>query len=936
MSTIEKIAVYDARIIQEAPKYGVQKGALAVSVSPFNALSATANNMTFQVLVPSLNVFVDRKVDLITGANVYAEAVPSQYTNVGYSNTAAPATSLESAYSLIVNTVSGTATVTTATVVDPVCPSANAMMVLEQSQLGSAVTDSIGNLTITGGSKISGGTSGFAVGSIALSQFTVTAISSLATFTATWTGGVCPAIPAARTYMTDFLVAQLTGSSTFTAASAAQTVAITQVGAANSFLFTFSSNVTTNVTVGDIVFVGNKAVISDTFTAETVVPFVAHNLNGAQTLSANYLRVYTNYATTGATPWATWGGFAKFTAAYSLVTDPGYIALPQLESTSQSLQLPREILPPAGTRGYGVNSGFKLERGSFAGCTGATETNWYQPIGGPQDVTLGLFPVQSLLNNMVAQVNDCSVNINGDVLKEMILLAQTRSSLMQRTTNSKFDVYSWTIDDVRLPNGATQTYGNAKDSDIGNGSWNIEYINPTTGIPLPRFGFYTYGGIDVFVLNYKPVFIPIGSTLVGKTIATGKVIAASSTAVPLPVMFRYHASEPLCISPFLWQDAKEMTECGIYGCTNIQFILSLQPAGPTIGYQKAASIVDGKRLYADKLNNLYPTSANIMKASGLHALFGKIALQAPTQSPTNLTGPWIQPRVMVTFLTPPPDVTLPLVSTVPYVEFPRYFSPASLDKGGQNSTFFISSNTVTLSSIPDLLAVFVKPTVRGVTQNEAYIPIEQIGVTFDNYSNLCSNFLQEDLYACTAAAGLDMDWQQFRGYTTTQVTTGLPAPSNGSDTTFCDLRESTQATQLSGGPLLLRMGQDIPLSPGLAPGTLGNFSVQLNLRLDNRHGFFNYLTEFSQSNNATIIIMAVNSGFFETVRGQSAVRKTILNSVDVEAASTQAGITSTHLKRLIGGEAGIQTSSSVDRGMAPVASVNGDGYGAAADSGRLM
>jgi hypothetical protein len=106
------------------------------------------------------------------------------------------------------------------------------------------------------------------------------------------------------------------------------------------------------------------------------------------------------------------------------------------------------------------------------------------------------------------------------------------------------------------------------------------------------------------------------------------------------------------------------------------------------------------------------------------------------------------------------------------------------------------------------------------------------------------------------------------------------------------------------------MGQDIPLSPGLAPGTLGNFSVQVNLRLDNRNGFFNYLVDLVSGTNATVIIMAVNSGFFETVRGQSAVRKTILNSVDVEAASVQTGVTSTALRRMVGGgENGVTTSS---------------------------
>jgi hypothetical protein len=242
-----------------------------------------------------------------------------------------------------------------------------------------------------------------------------------------------------------------------------------------------------------------------------------------------------------------------------------------------------------------------------------------------------------------------------------------------------------------------------------------------------------------------------------------------------------------------------------------------------------------------------------------------------------------------------------MVSTVPYMEFPRYFSPCTIPTSVGEVQ--VQSNTITLSSIPDFLAIYVKSNVRGQTQQENYIPITRIGVTFDNYSNLCSNFQQEDLYACTKAAGLDMDWQQWRGWTNSSFTTDIPFASqpSGTNSSMLDLRKSAKVVQMSGGPLLLRMGQDIPLSPGLAPGTLGNFSVQLNITLDNTNGFYSYLPAMSSNNNATIIIMAVNSGFFETVRGQSAVRKTILNSVDVEAASVQSGVTSSHLRRLVGG-----------------------------------
>lgn len=60
---IEKLAVFDPRIIQNRPKYAVNKGALSVTNAPFNAISASPSQMTFNIYVPSENVFVDRAID---------------------------------------------------------------------------------------------------------------------------------------------------------------------------------------------------------------------------------------------------------------------------------------------------------------------------------------------------------------------------------------------------------------------------------------------------------------------------------------------------------------------------------------------------------------------------------------------------------------------------------------------------------------------------------------------------------------------------------------------------------------------------------------------------------------------------------------------------------------------------------------------------------
>ena len=104
MSTITKVAVYDSRLLQDEPVYAVQKGALSVSVAPFQAISANSSQMTFQVLVPSLNVFVDRKVQLSVGLNFTAQLF---YGGPRGQSITGLATG-DAAYALITATIKGT------------------------------------------------------------------------------------------------------------------------------------------------------------------------------------------------------------------------------------------------------------------------------------------------------------------------------------------------------------------------------------------------------------------------------------------------------------------------------------------------------------------------------------------------------------------------------------------------------------------------------------------------------------------------------------------------------------------------------------------------------------------------------------------------------------------------------------------------------------
>lgn len=60
---IEKMAVFDSRIVQSRPKYAVEKGALSLTNAPFNAIAATQSQHTYNIYVPSENVYVDRAVE---------------------------------------------------------------------------------------------------------------------------------------------------------------------------------------------------------------------------------------------------------------------------------------------------------------------------------------------------------------------------------------------------------------------------------------------------------------------------------------------------------------------------------------------------------------------------------------------------------------------------------------------------------------------------------------------------------------------------------------------------------------------------------------------------------------------------------------------------------------------------------------------------------
>jgi hypothetical protein len=177
------------------------------------------------------------------------------------------------------------------------------------------------------------------------------------------------------------------------------------------------------------------------------------------------------------------------------------------------------------------------------------------------------------------------------------------------------------------------------------------------------------------------------------------------------------------------------------------------------------------------------------------------------------------------------------------------------------------------------------------TQGDWVLPIAGISINFDNYAGLLSAHSQEQLYRMSCLNGLEMDYDQWRGYATSSV---FPAGLTGA---------TAPLVPLSGGPLILKPGRDIVLQAGQAPSLVGNFSLQFTLQVQNQTG----VTQTA----CQIYVIAINSGFLETIKGSSRILKGVLTEQDILSAPMGPGSADAHMSRY----AGAGAISDASRGM---------------------
>jgi hypothetical protein len=468
------------------------------------------------------------------------------------------------------------------------------------------------------------------------------------------------------------------------------------------------------------------------------------------------------------------------------------------------------------------------------------------------DFALAAFPLHCLVNTMTATINDTTVSCNlGDILYEVLRLSDSKKNRTLRTCPTYLDTYASYDDAYGTSNNPIAGYENATSNDtVPNGAFHNIIFCDKDGVSLDGQPSYTVNGQTINVVKGIPV--------------------QTASVLKYPIFIKFTSTEKLVLSPFTYNDCHD-NETGLFGLQNISITMNMSNPSPKNLDTRARVIRYTKR------------GGRTIEDIGYLASL-----------------PFQGSNIRIISLTPSLNLPLPAVSKVNYFEFPRYqnsYSQAIVSGDKIN----VSSQTITLNCVPDMLIIYAKPNKYKATDADFYLPLSKLNLQWDNFSGQCSTFEPYQLWSISNQAGLtDMDYNQWLGYAVSNNPNNTENPYVG----------------LTGGFLCLQMGRDIQLQTGLAPSVVGNFTLSFSADVYNPSN-----NDIISSEGFSIYVITANSGFFTTVRGSSKVEKGVLSSKDVLEADNKGAVTKSDLKRYVGGSFFKGLSNMVSKAMPVVKAI---------------
>ena len=490
------------------------------------------------------------------------------------------------------------------------------------------------------------------------------------------------------------------------------------------------------------------------------------------------------------------------------------------------------------------------------------------------------FPFNSLMTTCNATINNASISTNvRDVLPSLVRMSDSRELQRYRgmcpclpdtmyanlcETYQNIDLTDLAANPIAmwqiLPNGDSQL-GNAMSSGLDSnfvprGAFPLDYINIQH--------FYTASGI----VSQDSSLVSTGDT------DTWTIEVSATTTEPL-----------MCLSPFT-SNMFSTNQGALIGINNMNFNFNIDSTCSRVwssaGYSNDPTTLK-KLPYIDSisLGNSYS---------------GQL--------------PFTNTQMLLNFLTLQPHQYAHIKSKniLPYYDTPRYLSNqnqnSSIAGWGSNtapvngnfqligSTGDITSTSLQLNIVPDYLIITVRKPMSNQTFTDpnGFLIVNKMSLSFNNSQGLCSQMTQQDLWRMSVRNGSSQTWEEFSGKKnmTQNISNDISNNIPGAD---------TGQNWVSGtcGSMIVISPNDLNLPDFLAGSSLGQFQVFFTLNVSN---------QYFESITPEICVVAVNSGTFTTIQGQSVFNTGILTKQSVLEAKQQAPIDrldTAEYARLVGG-----------------------------------
>lgn len=477
------------------------------------------------------------------------------------------------------------------------------------------------------------------------------------------------------------------------------------------------------------------------------------------------------------------------------------------------------------------------------------------------------FPLSSCFTTVQSTINNANVSVNLNDIFPVI-----------KKLNKHCDLTKYNSQTPCAPNSLYGRYRRAS----GGVTANASYANSVLGSANNLDPSSEYQNRGSWALDYMAVVHNVTYVTTAAVNDTNLIVAPAlggagaadfKTGESWSISISATFTEPIFLSPYLFLDG-EYNRQGLLGINTLSFTFNVDSS--------LSKIWSSSNSYITTI-----TPGNLLATGSLFSsptlLFNYLTLQPSQMKLTKNILPYQNiDRYITTTNTVIGASPAFVYGAVPVINPGGATSPYSLTK------LILTSNNIQLSSIPDLIIIYVPLPSNSILSGtnvsppnlmDSFLPITNISINFNNISGLLSSATQQDLWKMTARHS-DVNWSEFRGYFQNYNTTdGVP------------LIESS-----CGSFLVISPSTDLSLPESLSEGSIGQFNLQFNITVANQ-----YNVALPALN---IYTMCVSSGMFVTDNGVSNSFTSILTKEEVlktKAEKSVSDLDKSQYERLVGG-----------------------------------